>query len=49
MKGVPIPHLAKESTGAGALLLSKPTVFHQPKIGERYWERQAEQIPENRE
>lgn len=26
MKGVPIPHLAKESTGAEALLLSKPTV-----------------------
>lgn len=26
MKGMPIPHLAKESTGAEASLLSKPTV-----------------------
>ena len=26
MKGMPIPHLAKESTGADAFLLSKPTV-----------------------
>lgn len=33
MKGVPIPHLAKESTGAEALLLSKPTVSIRQKQG----------------
>lgn len=33
MKGVPIPHLAKESTGAEALLLSKPTVSIKQKQG----------------
>lgn len=40
MKGMPIPHLAKESTGAEASLLSKPTVTIDQKQG-KHWESQA--------
>lgn len=41
MKDMPIPHLAKESTGAEAFLLSKPTVTINQKYG-RHWESQEE-------
>lgn len=33
MKGMPIPHLAKESTGGKGFSFIKTQCYHQPKIG----------------
>lgn len=55
MKGAPIPHLDEKSTGAEALLLSKPTVSISPTrsrgevLGEPSGTSRRQQIPENRE